>query len=548
MAILQKKSVKGIDYWYLVESKRINGKPKKVIIEYFGNTKKFGEKIVGYRDEKKILKSYSHGDTFALLQIAKKLKIEEILDTVFKDQERNNIQRSRSLLLIALQRACKPSSKNELHNWFELTTLPYELNISPDVLTSQHFWEQMDDISEDEIMNAEDTITKAILKNYNFNIEKIALDYTNYFSYIDSKNKECTIAQRGHNKQKRYDLRQYSLALITTKDIGLPLCSHVYEGNTNDQTEFLTYFNILKKRIPNYDPKTMTVVFDGGSNNKTNLNTIETHYICSFSLSYCKKLYDYDLAKYDEFKINKNVVMAYRTKQKIWGDDRVCIITFSNDLFNGQVKELNDDIIEAVDTITLLNTQLRNEKSKISKQRLDIVSKLKNILSKSHLKEIIQIEVIGDPIVEVINFSIDCNMKNDIMHKYFGKKLIITDRTEWSTYEILKTYREQDCIEKIFRDTKNIEHFSIRPQYHFTNNKIRVHIFCSLLGLTLATLLHKEVMDRGISDISKIQLIDILSQIRKCWIKDKNGKKVTYVLEEMTDTQAKVWNIINTII
>jgi transposase len=547
MASLQKKTVKGIDYWYLVESKRVNGKPKKIIIEYFGNTKKFSDKIIEYRDERKILKSYTHGDTFALLQIAKKLKIEEILDTVFKDQERKNIKRSRSLLIIALQRACKPSSKNELHNWFELTTLPYEINISPDVLTSQHFWEQMDEISEDQIMNAEDTITKAVLENYDFNIEKIALDYTNYFSYIDSKNIECTIAQRGHNKQKRYDLRQYSMALITTKDIGLPLCSHIYEGNTNDQTEFLTYFNILKKRIPDYDPKKMTVVFDGGSNNKTNLNSIETFYICSFSLSYCKQLYDYDLTKFDEYKINKSVIKAYRTNANIWNDDRDCIITFSNDLFDGQLKELNKNINEAIDAITLLNSQLNNKKSKISKSHSDIESKIKSILSKSHLKEILQTEVIGDQIVEVINCSINCNIKNDVIYKYFGKKLLITNRVDWSTYEILKTYREQDCIEKIFRDTKNFEHFSIRPQYHFTNSKIRVHIFCSLLGLTLATLLHKEVVNRGLNNISKSQLLDTLSQIRKCWIKDKNGNNVSYVLEEMSDVQAKVWDIVNSI-
>ena len=73
MAFIQKKTVKGIDYWYLLESKRINGKPQSITIEYFGNTKKFTEKLIDSRNENKILKSYSHGDTYALMQIAKKL-------------------------------------------------------------------------------------------------------------------------------------------------------------------------------------------------------------------------------------------------------------------------------------------------------------------------------------------------------------------------------------------------------------------------------------------------------------------------------------------
>ena len=39
MVSLQRKTVKGIEYWSLVESKRINGKPTPVVIEYLGNTK-----------------------------------------------------------------------------------------------------------------------------------------------------------------------------------------------------------------------------------------------------------------------------------------------------------------------------------------------------------------------------------------------------------------------------------------------------------------------------------------------------------------------------
>ena len=89
MASLQKRTVKGIDYWSLVESRRVNGKPRPVVIEYFGNTKKFAEWLMKSRNENKVLKSYSHGDTFALMKIAEKLGIEAILDDVFPTRARN---------------------------------------------------------------------------------------------------------------------------------------------------------------------------------------------------------------------------------------------------------------------------------------------------------------------------------------------------------------------------------------------------------------------------------------------------------------------------
>jgi hypothetical protein len=83
MASLQKRVVKGIEYWSIVESKRINGKPRPVIVEYIGNTKKLHERLVNSLNIGSV-KSYSHGDTQSLLKIANRLGIEEILDQNLK--------------------------------------------------------------------------------------------------------------------------------------------------------------------------------------------------------------------------------------------------------------------------------------------------------------------------------------------------------------------------------------------------------------------------------------------------------------------------------
>jgi len=544
MASLQKKTVKGIDYWSLVESKRINGKPTPVIIEYFGNMKKFADILMSNRLENQVLKSYTHGDTYALMKIADKLGIEDILDNAFKSKTRDKIKRSKSLLLLALQRVCNPGSKNVFKEWFETTTLPYEMSIKPQVLTSQHFWDQMDGITEDELAEAEDTITKKILEIYDFELEKIALDYTNYFSYISSTNDKCKLAQRGHNKQKRNDLKQFSMALVTTKEMGLPLCSHVYEGNTNDQTEFRYYINLLKKRIPNYNPNIITLVFDGGSNNKKNFEEIETHYICSFALSSCKNLYEIDVSDYCRIEVNSKTVKAYRCTQEIWGKKRVCILTYSNDLYAGQIKELNQNISKTLDALNELNIKLGNEKSRISKKEQAIQAKVKKILSLKHMNVIIETTTnVVDSVVKSIAYSVNKSKNIEVAHKYFGKKLLITDRDDWSTEEIIRTYREQDCIEKIFKASKDDEHFSIQPQYHFTDQKIRVHIFCCLLGLTLATILQKTVVNAD-GHISKNQLLEKLSGIRRCWIKTKDSNRVSSTLEEMDNFQNKLWNII----
>ena len=126
-----------------------------------------------------------------------------------------------------------------------------------------------------------------------------------------------------------------------------------------------------------------------------------------------------------------------------------------------------------------------------------------------------------------LEYEINNEIKNKIIRKYFGKKLTITDRADWSTKDILTAYYEQDCIEKIFRDTKETEHFSLRPIFHWTDQKIRVHIFICLLGLMLTAVLQRELQGNGIN-ISKGKLIKYLSQIRLCWVKDNNSSKIKY--------------------
>ena len=546
MAYLQKRTVKGIDYWSLVESRRVNGKPRPIVIEYFGNTKKFAEWLVNGHNENKILKSFSHGDTFALMKIAEQLEIEAILDDVFPDRTRKGVKRSTCLLLIALQSICNPGSKSEFEMWLKGTTLPYNYNLS--ALDCKRLWEQMDNIPIDKLAEAEDRIMKLLLQKYDFGLEKIALDYTNYFSYISSSNNKAELAKRGHNKQKRNDLKQYSLALITTKETGLPLCSHIYEGNKTDKTIFPEYLEVLERRIPNNNPKNITLVFDGGSNTKDNLNNLKTHYICSFSLSYCKELYNIDLADYSEVTANGKTIKCYRLTHEVWEKQRECILTFSGALYEGQIKEFKSDMAKVLSALKRLNEQLGNPKSRISKTEKEIKTRLNGILSKKYMDAIFKPRLTqnDEGIVTHVECVADEGAESDIAYKYFGKKLTISDRKDWTTEEILKTFREQDCIEKIFRQTKDGDHCAIRPQYHHTDQKIRVHIFCCLLGLTLATILQKEVEKKGLKT-SKFHLLDVLGSIRRCWIKDKNSTKVSDVLEELDEKQKEIWNAIQAI-
>jgi len=403
----------------------------------------------------------------------------------------------------------------------------------------------MDEISSEELYKAEDAITEKIINKYNVELDKIALDYTNYFTYINSGNEVSSLAKRGKNKQKRHDLKQCSLAVVTSKEMGLPLFSHVYEGNKNDSTEFKEYISLLKERMPDYNAREITLVFDGGSVTKDNLKSLEVHYICSFSLSYCKELYEIDLFDYKEVEVAGRKVMAYRITKEIWGQARECVLTFSHLLYNGQVRELNANVSKALQELNDINDKIKNPKSRIKKDEKSIMQRANSVLSKyKYIPEIVRFMVSENKIF----YETDTDIKKKIMHKYFGKKLMITDQKDWTTKEIIKTYREQDCIEELFKDTKNTQHFSVQPIYHWTDQKIKVHIFICLLGLTLTVVLQKELQNRGIN-ISKNKLINELCGIRESWIKDNKTteNQIIKKLEDMSDLQAKIWGLLEKI-
>ena len=552
MASLQSKTNKGITYWYIIESKRVNGKVKTTVLEYIGNTKKlkerFNEQYIN-KNKDVILKSYIHGNTHALLGIVKKLGIEEILDECLAPRIRDGIKRSLSLILIAIARVCAPGSKDSFPDWVKQTTLPNELNIrNHSHLNCNHFWDQMDEIPIKALWDAENKIVGRILDMYDIKLDKLALDFTNYYTYISSGNKRNTLTKRNkNNKQKRSDLRQFQYAVVTTKEFTIPLYSYVYNGKDNDKTAFKNYVDNLKERIPDYESSDITFVFDGGGTSKDNLKEIP-YYICRFSMSSCKELYNEEL---DETIIlaSQKEIKCKRMKKNIWGEDRTCLLTFSEKLYGGQVAGMELDIAKTIDDIIKQNIQLANPKKRIDAAIDKFAVRVdEKILHRDYMKDVFDITYNIDENDKVITIEYEVKEEtvNEIKERYFGKKMIITNRHNWSTEEILQTYFDQDAIEGIFKDTKEERFIGFTPQFHWTDQKMIVNMFCSTLGLQLLSVLNKELFDRGIKITNK-KLLITTERIREVWIKENNSSKIRKQLEEMDDLEGIIWDAIKSI-
>ena len=189
------------------------------------------------------------------------------------------------LALAALGRLVDPCSKLGFEKWWRTTAADRFTKISAGVLDHRKFWDAMHTVSPDQLARIEHRLAMGMVGTFGLDISALALDMTNFATYIDTTNDKAPIAARGKAKQKRADLRLVGLGLVITRDGGIPLVSHAYPGNRPDVTQFATMIDHLAARFTlltstgpaaceggggHVSAPSMTVVFDAGQNSDAN--------------------------------------------------------------------------------------------------------------------------------------------------------------------------------------------------------------------------------------------------------------------------------------
>ena len=99
-------------------------------------------------------------------------------------------------------------------------------------------------------------------------------------------------------------------------------------------------------------------------------------------------------------------------------------------------------------------------------------------------------------------------------------------------------------MEHAFRNLKNPYHLTLKPQYHWTDQKIRVHYFICIIGYLLSSLIWREAKLKGGYKKSLDRLLDDLNNIRLACVLEDMGKKgpmkATYKLEEMDNQEKRI--------
>ncbi len=552
MATLQKKKCRGKTYWQIVESRRVNGKPRPIVLMHLGSAEKLLLRLqqgVGKPFKAKVLQ---FGALAALWNIAQELQIVEIIDRHVKKRHQG-LSCGQYILLAALNRCVGATSKKSLYDWYSKTVLSRLLPTSMRSLSSQRFWDHMSYFDEQTINAIEKDVTRRLVEHFKIDVKTLLFDATNFDTYIDTRT-QGALAQRGHAKSKRKDLRIIGLALLVSTDFHLPLLSYVYPGNYNDPTMFAGVMDELLKRYKQFsrECQDITLVFDGGNTSTTNMEEIgasDYHFITSLTLTHHKDLLAIPLPRFASFSQPRlEGTSAHRTKKAVWGKERTIVITRSDNLLAGQVAGINKSLGKKRAELRQLRAKLRRSQLPGARGKgyteESLRKRLKSITSGQFTAAILKSKIIKTEGCLDFRFRTDALAYNALIRTRLGKRILCTDNESWSTEEIILGSRAQSCVEDAFKEMKNPHWTSFSPAFHWTDQKLRVHCFYCLLSLTLSSLLARKSAQANIKLSTHAlyeQLSDVTEVLNFHIAESGAGRpRIEYVLSERSSLQDKL--------
>jgi transposase len=530
MASLYRKVINGKPYYYLREMARVEGKPKMVSERYLGSV----ADIVRAMDAAQAAAMpertghLGFGDVAAVWSLLVELDVAAVIDGVVGARRADaGASVGTYLALAALGRLVAPRSKKAFADWWATTAADRFTRISGKVLDHRKFWDAMHAVDGDALQEISARLASRMIDVFDLDTSSVALDMTNFATYIDTTNARAPIAQRGKAKQKRTDLRLVGLGLVVTRAGGIPLVWHAYPGNRPDVTQFPTLIDHLAERFTRLagdatatdpTPPAMTVVFDAGQNSAANFEHLAAsglHYVGSVPPSDCPDLLALPASRRRPVHTTRFPgLTAIDTHREVYGQHRRVVLTHSQNLHQDQARSFTDTTLAKVGR-NLDDLTATLARGKTRRTRDQVTAEIENITRNPWVRHVVDWTLTGHtPADHRLTWTINPTNRQALETRVFGKRILITDHDDWTVGDVVSGYRSQSEIEFGFRQLKDPHEVSFSPMYHWTENNIAVHTFTCVLALQLAHLLRLKASRAG-HDLSVKALLHTLGGIQE---------------------------------
>jgi transposase len=520
VASVHGKVVGGQTYYYLREVARVRGKVKVVSQRYLGKAEDIAAAMDGAASLPERTRHLAFGDVAAAWSMLARLDVIGVVDEVVGARRADaGASVGTYLALATLNRLVAPCSKLRFADWWSTTAADRWVKVPAAALDHRRFWDAMDAIDEAQLVEVERRIGVALVTRFDLDLAGLVCDMTNFATFIDTANTRAPIAQRGHAKQKRTDLRLVGLALVVSADGGIPLVSHAYPGNRPDVTQFSTVVEELVTRYRSVagGVEELTVVFDAGNDSSANqaqLAELGLHYVGSLVPSQHADLLAVPARRFrivDQTRFGG--LTYYQSTAEALGATRRVIVTHSPTFHARQARGFAQTLAKARRALTELQARLARGHTR--KDRTAVEAEIATITGPRWLDRVLNITLTGDKPDQLrLSFRTDAAALRRLETEIFGKRILFTDRDNWPVADVVAAYRSQADVEAGFRQLKDRHVVSFSPMFHWTEQKIRVHVFYCVLALAVAHLMRRQAERAGLQ-LSVRELLARLASIEE---------------------------------
>lgn len=551
MAHFHIKKKKGRPYLYVREIARVNGKPTVISQTYIGSPEKVASLAGGQAIDVKELRTEEFGALWLANQIDQDIHLSAIVDAVVpKSPREKGPSIGEYFLYCVWNRMIEAASKNNLSDWYKRTAVQHIRPVDLNELSSKRYWEKWDRVDEDALKQITCNFFQRVWQVESPEADCLLFDTTNYYTFMASHT-ESEIACRGKNKDGRHHLRQIGLGLLVARGTKLPLYYSAYPGNLHDSKHFESVMDEMFGVVCglNKTKERLTVVIDKGMNSEGNYTWIDDHarihFITTYSTYFAQELATIPLDRFEVADTSANdslpieeCQLAYRSKGFYWGKERTVIVTYSPRTARKKAHTFESKL-------EIIRQELLKIRSKVKegaphwKNPDNIKERYLRLCQRLHMSSsLFTLEFKQTQNGMVMSFRKDLYQvrQKELM---FGKNIIITDNMDWRTKDIIEASLDRWQVEDRFRLSKNDDLVSVQPIRHWTDSKIRCHLFTCVVALTYLRRIELKLKSSGINRTAE-NVMDDMKHLHSILSLQTGARKPARRLETPSKTQAEV--------
>jgi transposase len=565
MAHLYKKVKKGHEYFYIRETQRVYGKPTTINQVYLGTADKVQAAL-----DKGGFSPKEFGSIFAINELDQEVDLAGIINEILPPKKRvRGPSLGELVFYAALNRAIAPTSKRQLANWFDTTDIQRIRPLRLESLNSQNFWNHWDRISDADLEKIKTAFFKKVHSLLPPKKNQLIVEAAN----ISSTPKPSAFAGMPQPDQdflaEHYAQQRLGLALITEWSAGVPFYYQSFSGGI-PVTDYAAYMERLLAKVASLgvDIGEVTCLVNQEMDAAPLIEHLDAkddmHFIASFAPDFAPELTEISLKDFRPFPVKREAqfpligkedekILYYETQATFWNQPRRVIITFDPKSFHTSYQDLGKKVQRV--RKELLNLQQRYAQEAGQENAAESVkTNLAQICHRLKISPaIFQLKFIQEKGRNRLEFQLDHGQMAGVV-RHFGKNILITDRQDWTVEEIYDTCMTRAVLGPDMgnlkggndnrpygtaKDNHTLFQKALLPLYHWTDSKIRVHLFVCVAALTYLTLLVQRLAAHDLT-MTPTEAMDELRSLRTAIFQTDSEGKLKRMLEEVNDRQAAI--------